>query len=348
MKVKLLFLLLSASLFCIWACDKTDDPSTEGHYTSGVFVINEGPFGGTGSISWHNPETGETVQDVFGKANGGAALGEFVQSMTLHNGRGYIVVNGANKVYVVDAVTFKFIDTIGGLALPRFFLPLDDDFGLVSQWGADGLSGSVAKVDLKSLEIVQTIPTGKGPEKMIRQANGLVLIPNSGGFGVDSTVSVLNVGNTAELDRLTVPGKNPSTAAIPFFVNNPLGPFTFVHCRGSYLDANPSGWVGTVAPVGGVSHVLPPYGEDLTVSPNGLQLYVAAAGKIYRLNEAGLSAWLDQPAYGLNCAPGSGNIYCADAKDFNSAGEVVIYSPEGTRLGAFPVGVAPGEIVFIP
>lgn len=348
MKVKLLFFLFLASVVLFTACSKDNTPSGPGNYTSGVFVVNEGTFGGTGSITWHNPETGETVQDVFGQANGGAALGEFVQSLTLHNGKGYVVVNGANKVYVVDAVTFTYLDTIGGLALPRFFLPLDDDYGLISQWGADGLSGSVVKVDLKTLALVDTILTGAGPEKMIRQANGLVLVPNSGGFGTDSTVSILNFSATEELDRLVVPGKNPSSAAVPLFVPNPQGPFTFVHCRGSYLDANPSGWVGAVNSSLGIGYTLPPYGEDLSVSPDGQTLYIAAGGKLYKLGEMGLAAWLDQPAYGLSCQPATGNVYCADARDFNSAGEVVIYRPDGTLLSRFPTGIAPGEIVFIP
>ncbi|MBL7775535.1 MAG: hypothetical protein JNK89_06000, partial [Saprospiraceae bacterium] len=342
-----LSLLLLATL-CIFSCKKDETPAGKGNYSKGLFVVNEGPFGGTGSISWHNPETGETVQDVFGKANGGALLGEFVQSLTLHNGKGYIVVNGANKVYVVDALTFKYIDTIGGLALPRFMLPLNNDLALFSQWGADGLSGSVAKVDLRTGQTVLTIPTGKGPEKMIRQADGLVVVPNSGGFGVDSTVTFLNLGVTAELDRIVVPGKNPGTVAVAAFGAGPFGPYTFVQCRGSFLDASPAGWVGTISSAAGVGHATPAFGDDLAVSPDGQQLYFTAGGKIYRLNANGLEAWIDQSGYGLACDSGTGNVYCADAKDFNSNGEVVVYNASGQRIGAFPVGVAPGEIVFIP
>ena len=120
----LLFLAFSA---CRDARDP-DPPASGTDYSRGVLVVNEGPFGGTGTITWHDPSTGETVQDVFGQANGGAALGQFVQSVTVHDDRTYIVVNGANKIYVVDARTFEFLDTIGGLALPRYFLPLDDQF----------------------------------------------------------------------------------------------------------------------------------------------------------------------------------------------------------------------------
>ncbi len=350
MKVKplILSLLLGAGLSLFFACKKDDPAAGLRHYTKGVFVVNQGPFSGTGTVTWYNPGTGETVQDVFGAANNGAALGEFAQSLTLHQGKGYIVVNGANKVYVVDGETLQFLDSIPGLQLPRYVLPLDNQFALISQWGANGLNGSVAKVDLLTNQVVRTIPTGNGPEKMIRQADGLVVVPNSGGFGVDSTVSVLNFGNTAELSRLTVPGKNPSTAALAGFLNGPFGSPTFVYCAGSYLDPAPAGWVGPTGTAFGSGSPAPPFGYDLVASPDGQTLYLAAGGKVYAIDAAGMRVLFDQPALGLACDPTTGYLYCADAKDFNSAGEVVIYKPTGEKVGAFTAGVAPGQIIFIP
>lgn len=344
MKVKHIILLLLFGFLSLFSCKKETIPAGAGNYTSGVFIVNEGPFGGTGSITWHNPETGETVQNVFEKANGGAVLGQFVQSLTLHNGKGYIVVNGANKVYVVDAVSFKYLDTIGGLFLPRFFFPIDDNTALISQWGADGLTGSVAKVDLVTRQIKQTIPTGKGPEKMIRQPDGLVAVANSGGFGVDSTVSILNAGNTAESSRVVVSGKNPGSLLVAPFATASA---TYTLCRGYFLDANPAGWVGPVVPGSNPGFTIPPYAEDLVLAPDGQKAYFTAGGKIYLVGSSGLSVLFDQSAYGLGCDPATGNLFCTDAKDFNSQGEVVIYTAGGTRIAAFQAGVAPGEVVFI-
>lgn len=349
MKAKLLFPLsfLCSSLFWLNSCNKEDVPASAGHYSEGLFVINEGPFGGTGTITWHNPQTGETVQDVFGKANGNAALGEFVQSLTLHNGKGYIAVTNANKVYVVDALSFKFLDTISGLVKPRYMLPLDNQTALISQWGANGLNGSVAKIDLQTLDIIQTIPTGLGPDKLFRQADGLVVVPNSGGFGVDSTISILNLGNTAELDRKTVPGKNPGSGAVAQFISGPLGAATMIHCRGYYQDTPPQGWVGPLSAVFGGGDFIPPDGDDLVAAPDGKALYFTAGGKIYTLDKNGLRVLFEQNAWGLACAPQTGYLYCCDARDFNSAGEVVVYKPTGEKVASFTAGITPGEVVFI-
>ncbi len=337
--------LLLGSIFLFPACapDPELDPMP-GRYEKGVFVVNEGPFGGTGTITWHDPATGETEQDIFGKANNGAALGQFVQSLTFHNGKGYIVVNGRNQVVVVDAGTFAFLDTIVGLIMPRFFLPRDDRYGYISQWGTNGLNGSIAKVDLQTNEIVKTIPTGSGPEKMLI-ADGVLWVANSGGFGVDSTVS-----------HIFTATENGSISEPVFGQRNPIGlakaagvstyPFA-VLCRGDYTDPNATGWLTKAdAPnLSGVATV--PGTDDLVASPDGNAYYFIGGGAVYAYSNAGLQKSFDQAAYGLACHPVTGDLYCADPKDFSSAGVVVIRKPTGEQVGSFPVGVAPGEIVIV-
>ncbi len=348
MKAKFLpiFLLLFSTTFFQFACQDGAlpySPPVPGKYATGIFVVNEGPFGGTGSISWHNPATGETVLDVFAQENNGAVLGQFVQSICFHNGHAYIVVNGANKVYVVDAETFKYQSTIEGLALPRFFLPLDNDYAYVSQWGADGLSGSVAKVDLRTNQIVKTISTGSGADKLVRLSDGLVYVPNSGGFGTDSTISVINPADDLEISRMAVHGKNPGTLAESNYQGQKI---SYAHCRGTFLDTMPEGWVGPLD--GSAGFTTPAYGDDLVAGPGAQFLYFTAGGSIWKIGfPGGPSKVADQPAYGLNCDAETGNLYCADAKDFSSAGEVVVLSPVGQRIGAFSVGVAPGEVVIV-
>jgi hypothetical protein len=321
-----------------------DEP---GRYDTGIFIVNEGPFNGTGGITWHNPANGETVQDVFGLENGGAALGQFVQSLCLHEGKAYIVVNGANKVVVVDAATFKYEGEITGLALPRFFLPIDENTAYVSQWGADGLTGSLARVDLNTRQVTQTIPTGAGPEKMLRRGD-LIFVANSGGFGVDSTVSVVNMSLGVEQSREVVQNsRNPGALLSDVFD----GGRTFALSRGYFLDPAPSGSLSTLFGVNQLpnqSWTAPAYSEDLCRSPQKDALYFAGGGGVYRKKNGGTpEKILGFPAYGLGCHPQNGYLYCADAKDFSAAGEVRVFSPNGVLQGSFPAGIAPGEIVFI-
>lgn len=345
MKAKQIFslLLLLCSISLSPSCKKgeTDCGNRNGDYSTGVFVVNEGGFGSTGSITWHDPATGETVQDVYGKENCGAVLGQFVQSLAFHNGKAYIVVNGANKIVVADATTFEFIDTIGGLALPRFFQPdpIVPNRAYVSQWGADGISGSLAVIDLDHNTVIKTVPTGSGPEKMYALNSDVLYVANSGGYGVDSTVAVFSMFVEAVQHKFVLPEKNPACLAI----NDANGVFAL--CKGYYDDINSTGWLGDFGPnTAGVS--VDKYADDLVPSPDGSTLYFLGGGAIWTYKNNSVSRLFDQPAYGLACHPVTGNLFCADGKDFNSAGEVVIYQPNGTKIGSFPTGIAPGEIVI--
>ena len=349
MKVKFSFLsffslLLLSLALGFSACRDYDgghgDPDTSARYEQGVFVVNEGPFGGTGTITWHDPATGETVQDIFGKANNGVALGQFVQSLTFHDGKGYIVVNGANRIVVVDA-NFEYIDTIGGLVLPRYLLAVDDNTAWVSQWGLNGTAGSIAKVDLNTRKVLKTIAL-PGPEKMLLLGKSILLVANSGGFGLDSTVSTISLASETELSRKVVPGTSPGGFAQAPFQND--GPM--VLCRGGFLPptfAPLPGWAGSIST--GSGSAVPNSADDFCDAPDGKAAYFFGGGGIWAVDAAGVRKIFDQAAYGLACHPTTGELYCADPKDFNSNGRVLIRKPDGTEVGSFACGIAPGEVV---
>jgi len=349
MKVKQIFLLLwSASLLFLSCSEKElccDNPQAD--YSKGVFVVNEGPFGGTGTISWHNPDTGETQDSLFEKANDGAVLGQFVQSLTFHNDKAYIVVNGANRVVVVDSKSFMFIDTIGGLEQPRFFLPLDNNTAYISQWGSDGLTGSVAKVNLNSNEVLTTILTGHGPEKMVRIGDK-VYVANSGGYGKDSTLTEILISNDSPQILALPSGINPSTLV---YSNQKL----YYLCKGFYLDTDPKGFLNFVN--GGQGVATPAFSDDLLVDENTGEMYFLGGNTIFKANPGPqgpeLIAWLPpsisglRSPYGLAFDKDQNLVYCADAKDYSTAGTVYVFKTDGTKMGSFRTGVLPGEIVIV-
>jgi len=342
MKVKQLSLLLLLLAAFLSSCDKQSNLST-GKYDTGIFVVNEGPFGGTGSITWHDPVTGTTEQDIFAKANNGAVLGELVQSLTFHDGKGYICIGNGSKIVVVNAATFEFIDTIGGLAKPRYFLPYGDHFALVTQWGADGNTGTIAKVDLNTNEVVQTSPViGAGPEKIFQMNADVVLIPNSGGYSIDSTVVAFRLSTFSEESRSMTNGSNPGMCAR--LTGNNAGIYAL--CKGSFLESTPRSNLG-LADGSGTAVAIPFYSDDLCAAPDNSALYFTGGGAIYEFKNGTLRTVVQQAAYGLTCHPATGELYCTDAKDFSSAGEAVIYKPDGTKVGGFPTGIGPGEIVIV-
>jgi YVTN family beta-propeller protein len=180
---------LIAIIFTLWSCErdvKTEPKVTPGAFDNGVFISNEGPFqSGTGTISFFNRANGIIYNDLFETANN-YPLGNIVQSMSIYNGKGYIVVNNANKIEIVDMATFKASGKIEGLTLPRFFLGINAGKAYVTSW-----NNSVSVVNLSTKEITASIPAGTGPERMIQIGN-YVFVANQGGFSIDSTITVID------------------------------------------------------------------------------------------------------------------------------------------------------------
>ena len=85
----------------------------------GVFITCEGNFGwDNASLSFYDPAARTVENEIFIRANG-MKLGDVAQSMTLHKGRGYVVVNNSGAVYVIDPATFRVTGVIEGVVSPR-------------------------------------------------------------------------------------------------------------------------------------------------------------------------------------------------------------------------------------
>lgn len=349
MKANLFLLLLATCLF-LYSCGDNKDccipPPVDYDYSTGVFVVNEGPFGGTGTISWFNPLTGEVRDSIYEKANNGASLGQFVQSLTFHQGKAYIVVSGANRVVVVNATSFEYLDTIGNLQIPRYFLPVGQNVAYISQWGNDGLTGSLARVDLTTNKVITVIPTGKGPERM-EVVNERIYVANSGGYGLDSTITEISIASETAQTYPVPGGKNPGDL---LRVENGQDQKMYYLCKGYFLDSSPEGKLNYLGNQGSGAST-PAYADDLVYDPNTGFIYFLGGNTVYKMAQNGtdltISPLFNASLYTLALDSEAGLFYCGDAKDFSNNGEVVIYQLDGTPVTSFRAGVAPGDIVIV-
>src|SRR5690554_356122 len=104
------------------SCMKYGPSETEaflpGPSSKGLFIVNEGNFMyGNASLTYYDPQSGNVENEVFIRANG-INLGDVAQSMTIHNGLGYIVVNNSGVIFVIDPATFRLKGNITGLISP--------------------------------------------------------------------------------------------------------------------------------------------------------------------------------------------------------------------------------------
>ena len=324
-------------------------PSTIGgaKYENGLFISNEGSFGfGNGSISFYNSASNSVKNSIFSIENN-RPLGDVVQSISRIGSSAYICVNGSNKIEVVDALTFKEQATITGVSLPRYIIS-NGNTGYVSSW-ANG--GEVVMVDLVSNSVTGSIPVGAGPEKMAI-SNNYLYVANSGGYGLDSTISVIDLVSNTVTTTININGYNPSA------IVNGNGNTIWVIARGQVIyDANwnvvghdPSKLVEINTSTNTVSGTTALFASDhpsnIDISPDKNTLYLGGSygfPAIYTINPSAPSAPLpliSEVNYGFFVNQSNGNIFVLQEAS-SSNGKLLRYTPSGSKLGEYTVGVFP-------
>lgn len=335
---KQLLAALGGFAFIINAC--TNDVINKNDYPNPIFVVNEGLFqNGTGTITYFNRETTVTVQDVFEKANN-RPLGNIAQSMAIEGDHAFILVNNANKLEVVNTGTFVSEKTIEGLALPRYILPLGNGKAYISQWGSDGLTGSVEVLNLSTFQIEKSIPTGKGPENMVLNGN-TVYVANAGGYGVDSTITLIDIQSNAVIGTLTA-GINPNS------LQRMEDGTIWALSTGDYIDH--PGQLFKIK-----NNAIEKMWEG--VSGNYKLLYVAAQRKLYYLNgydgqlmvknvddDNAPVLFKDGAYYGLGYDSKTDRLLLSKSNG-NANGMVYLLDATGTARDSFDCGVFPGFLL---
>ena len=317
-----------------------------------LFVLCEGNFQyGNASLSLYDTESGTVNDNVFYAANG-QRLGDTAQSMTLHDGTLWIVVNGSHVIFAVDPATVKEKGRVTGESVvsPRYIHFVSDDKAYVTQM----YDSRILIVDPKQYAVTGSIDTGMesssaSTEQMV-QIGGYVFVNC---WSYQKKVLKIDTASdkvTAALEVGVQPASMCSDADGRLWVltdggypGNPVGdeparlvridPESFTVEKEFVFaeDASPS---------------------DLQVSEDGRSLYFLD-GDIWKM-DIGASELPSEPyivtdasyLYALTVNPATGDIYAADAMDFSQAGVVSRYSPDGKLTDEFNVGVCPGAFCW--
>ena len=318
---------------------------------SGLFICNEGNFQyGNASLTYYDPETGETQNEVFYRANA-MKLGDVAQSMVVRNGIGWIVVNNSHVVFAIDTDTFREIGRITNLSSPRYIHFVSDTKAYVTQiW-----DNRIFIVNPKTFEITghilcpnMTMEAGS-TEQMVQY--GDYLFVNC--WSYQNRILKIDTRTDSIVAELTV-GIQPTSLALD--------------CNGKLWTVTDGGFAGS------------PYGyeapalyridaERFTVErqfnfklgDDPSELQISGDGQtLYWIND---DIWaMDVTAerapvrpviesrgtkyYGLTVSPTNGDIYVADAIDYQQQGAVYRYTAEGELVDEFYVGIIPGAFCW--
>lgn len=353
-KIKLNSLLILGTLLLVSCVKDKPVADEESGFLHGAYINNEGAFGNSnGSVSYFDTDSVIMINHVFESVNG-RPLGDVVQSVSIAGDKAFIVVNNSQKIEIVDLKTFASIGSIEGLEYPRDFLAINAHKGYLT----DGnFAGRVYVIDFTSLTITDTIPCGNGPDKMVLYEN-TVLVANSGGWGNDSTLTVIDTEND-QVTETWVVGLNPANLVL-----DREGQL-WVLCKGkvvwnpdysigeettsSLVILDPrSGELKQSTPIGSVGDYYWP--QRLSINKNKDQIYYLEAEGIYVRGINGTGGG-DKPLisgslYGFGIDPVTNLIYALYAPSFTTSGWMFRYKPDGIMLDSLEVGIGPSQIVF--
>ena len=352
------FCLSILVILTIGACTDREDDNMgnldDTEFTSGIFIINQGIADSTessGTISFYNPSTDHVTDSIYFKATGGFDIGKGLKDLDFVNGRGYLTLSEEQKIIVVDERSFSFLGNINGFEQASSFLAVSNTRAYVSDWGADGATGSVKVVDLSTNNIVKSIAVAGGPGKMLKKGKDIYVV-NSGGIFVDSIVTKISTETDAVVKTIEV-GKVPNGLTLDKdgniwvlsqgLISQPGNPQPGNSQNGKLVKIENDEVVFEVDVFPGAS--------SLTINRESDRLYYIMNGWVYAqeisANSIPLVPFIDRSFTSLAVDPLTGQLHAADAKNLVDNGEMLFFDPlEGDELKAVEVGLVPIGFVF--
>ncbi len=331
-----------------WDYGSPEDFSCTG---SGLFITNEGNFQyGNATLSYYDPATNRVENEVFFRANG-MKLGDVAQSMTIYDGKGWIVVNNSHVIFAIDLNTFREVGRIENLTSPRYIHFLSDDKAYVTQlWDNRIFIVNPRKYEITGYITVPGMTMESGSTEQMVQY-GKYVYCNC--WSYQNRIIKIDTETDEVVDQLTV-GIQPTSLVMDRF--NKMWTITDGGYEGSpYGYEAPSLYRIDAATFSVEKQFRFQKGDwPSEVQLNGTRdtLYWIN-NDIWRMDVRAdrvpvrpFLEYSDTKYYGLTINPVNGEVYVADAIDYQQQGVVYRYSAAGHLIDKFFVGVIPGAFCW--
>lgn len=350
--VSLLF-IIAALTSC--SADDNNEPiiitSPLGNYENGIFILNEGGFGSSNSSVSFVDASGQVSNSIYNQVTG-MNLGDVAQSIGLNGDNAYIVVNNSSTVEVVNRYTFTHVATVTTSILNPRFIVFNGNKGYISNWGdpTNPADDYVAVLNLETNLVDGTIPVAEGPEKLLVN-NGKLYVAQKGGYNYGNTVSVIDLNSqtlSTEIPVADVPDSMVIENGKLFVICSGKPSFTGDETVAKVFKINAA--TNTIE----TSLSFPEASHPSYLQADNGSLYYLLESDVYRLNPVTFqlenTALFSPTADGVQVLYGfsahNSKFYVADAKDFVSNGEALVYDTNGAITQRFTVGVNPNSFYF--
>ncbi len=320
--------------------------------TASVYVGNQGNFSdANGTVSIYTPATTNSVAD------GLPDLNTLIQSISLHDGTGYVMANTSDRIDIFDLATNARTGQILDVPSPRYMAVVAEDKAYVSNL----FSSSVSIIDIANNTGAGSISAGTNPEDIAAVA-GYAFVANNG-FGFDSTLTRIDIATDAVVDTLQLGCDGPRSLEVD--AEDEL----WVVCNGKTVYN--SDFTEIIEQTNGQVLVVDPTTTEITTrialdtqvgaSSAGQDTYYDAANNVMYLVRGSDLLVFDTAANtqtatiaitgteslgGVAFDAASNHLYLARITGFTTAGFVSVHTPDGAEVSRFDVGIAPTSIAL--
>lgn len=347
MKLRLFLAIMAAAFMLSCETDPTSTKKKKKVSLQGAFVLNEGNFlQSNASLSFYDFEQQTMQNNIFNTANG-SGPGDVLQSMTIIDTLGFLVLNNSHKIEVIGLNSWKRVFTINldGKG-PRCVA--DGDNGNIYVTNMN--TGNVSVIDLDTYTEQAAIAVGAQPDEILI-FDDMAYIANSG-WGYDNTVSVIDIKQNQLVKTINV-ADNPGFLTVDNNDNiNVLctgrwpawGDTTDTGTNGGlYVISSKNQTVVDSIVITGHPGELSYDGDETGYFINGAKIVSYSTETYELISDTTFSGFY----YSVEVDPVSGYVYALDAKDYQQSGDLKIFQPDGTLLETHAAGIIPGAVTFI-
>lgn len=317
----------------------------------GLFICNEGNFQyGNATLSFYDPATNKVQNEVFFRANG-MRLGDVAQSMTIYGNKGWIVVNNSHVIFAINLDTFKELGRIEGLTSPRYIHFISDEKAYVTQlWDNRIFIVNPGKYEIIGhIQVPDMTMESGSTEQMVQY--GKYVYCNC--WSYQNRIIKIDTETDQVVSQLTI-GIQPTSLVLDKY--GKLWTIT----DGGY-EGSPYGYEAPSLYCINAStfKVEKQFKFKMGDSPSEVQVN-GEGDRLYWIND---DVWcMDVTSsnipstpflesrgtkyYGLTVDPSTGDVYVADAIDYQQQGLIYRYSAAGVPIDEFYVGITPGAFCW--
>ncbi len=331
------------------SCD-TGNGGDEIPKKTGVLILNEGNFGsGNGSISFYDEKSMTITNNVVQSANGGSEIGATVQSIYQHDGVGYIVCNGPDKIEFINMDDFSYLaNPETNLSQPRYMTVVGNK-GYITCWGPWDFNdwtlpdSYIAVMDLNTKTIVDSLECGSAPEGIFSIGDYLY-IANS--FETNITVVNINDLSSSKINLASMPEQFSLDASGTIWVSVSSGLYGINSMSREKTDSLLVSNIDGKIAMDGTGEKLyllavEPWDPNKTNSASEVRVFDT---KTKTLSMTALITGED--FYGIGYNGTTNKIYVSDSKAFSGPGQIYVYDDQGVKLDEQITSVGPSGFVY--